>query len=709
MPRVEINIPAGQYVVTVDDVPSMVTVLPSIGLAGGNAAPGPVLMLDGQSVNDLNLPYLDASYWTSNNNGTITVDVVVTRDVLDVPQPSSLTEEYEQGRTIRLEITVSDGTGSVDYTVDMSVYPVPAAVVDSFGSFSYTQGSGVQSVPFETFFEASSPSENWVAADLSYVLLNAPTGVSLGSGTVQFDTDVLTAQTGRTVSLRASDTVTVDGVSTVRSVTAEITFDIVANAITLSELPRVGDAASEQLFVGEAVVDFSNHDIIIDDDPDLWTGLGNPGFRVFRTRRNGGASEILTLVAEQGDVIRPIADGYVDTRTPGDGLGGADAIFHGNDVTVANYLTFSTDQDARLLTLDVNPNVPAGRALVGLEISGQPVLPGIVPADFVLTDQMKQLTAPALSFAVDGALGDDLVYAPPAIIAPTGATVTWTFDLINSADQSVILADQTIANNEIRTELTAGLQGLTVFWRAKARAAGLPDLDIDSSTVDVPAAVVTAYTTKLFRSNGAHLRNLNDTFVPMAVNNGLVTMAFSMEHHGDGQLFRQGNLGALWVRVVNGQLFVDARDDADRFWQAETDDLPAGLNQYYIALDAANQTQELRINGALATLVRGNTVDANAGTFRDVGVYGIFARENSEGPLDATFQELFVEFGALHPYSAFAPDAQGNLPDLRTFGNPQLLLGTGDQSAAELNAAQNRASSAGALVLETTATGFTEV
>lgn len=678
--------------------------------AGDNALPYPVLMLDGQSINDLNLPYLDASYWVSNNNGAITVDVVVIRDFQDVPQPSSLTEEYEQGQDIRLEITVSDIASSVDYVVDMLVYPVPAAVVDGFGALSYVQGSGVQSVPFETFFEASSFSENWVAAGLNYVLLDAPVGVSLGSGTVQFDTDVLAIQTGGTVSLRASDTVTVGGIPTVRSATAEITFDIVTNAITLLEHPRVGDAASEQLFVGEAVADFSNRDMIIDDDPDLWTGLGNPGFRVYRTRRNGGASEILTLVAEEGDIIRPLADGYVGARFPGDGLGSADRTFAGNDVTIQNYLTFSAAQDGRLLTFDVNPNVPAARELVGLVVNGQPVLPGIVPADFVITAVMKELTAPAISFAVDGGLGDDLVYVPPTIIAPTDANVTWTFDLIDNSDQSVIYADQTILDNQITTKITAGLQGTTVFWRAKSRATGLPDLDIDSATIAIPAGVV-AYPNQLFRTNTASLRNLNNNADAIPVNNGLATLSFWLEAHENGIITRQGNVGHILVRIDAGAVSVELRDSSGgRVWNIVTDVVAAGLNHYYLGIDLPNQTVDFQINGAAVAYTQGSaTIDGNTGMFRDVGAIGLFATVSGGTQIDATFQELFYEFGALHARSLFDSDSQGNLPDLRSFGNPIFLIGTGDQTAADLDVGPNKAAGSNAFALEAFATGFTEV
>lgn len=697
MPTAQIAVPAGAYMVTINGESEVVTVLPAISTAPGNADPEPALIVDGQSINDLGLPYLDASYWQSlRPEATLSVAVEVTRDPVDDPTPSSLAEQQEQNDDLRLDIVVSDGVGEARYSVDFRVYPVATIALSDLETATFHRASGVQTIPLTTLFAPASANANWSVSNLTYVLLNAPVGVSLGAGSVQIDTDMLAVQSGRTVSLRASDVVTVGGVSTTRSATATFTFDIIENVITLAQLPRVGDAVTQQLFCGEQVETFSNKALIIDTDPDAWSGLGTPGTRIFRTRRNGGPSEIRTLVAVDGDTIRPIADGYVGERGPADGS--PEATFFGMDVTVQRYLDFQVNAEGRLLTFQVNPAVPADRELAQLEINNQPVLPGLVPADFALTDQMKQLTSPLCAFAEDGSLGDDLVYTPPAIIAPTGMQVSWSFDLIDADDQSVILADQTLSGSVIRDEVTAARQGKTLFWRAKARSVGLPDLDIDSSTITIPAAPLTYMPALVTTAGTAYLA------FPMPSGTRYMT-SFAAFRGAPDYIFRQGN-AHFTIRIADTAIRVTGQDSNnlelfDGLTASGVVD-PDTLHGLLVHVDMGNgvdqfPTMQAWLDDSLLSFTWTTEPGAvlGSGEMRNSDM-ALGARSTGANPSDFDLSDPLIHLGALLPPSTFF-EGDGSLKGTGIISN-HYQQGQG-QTAADYNAGTNLVSGGAAVTV----------
>lgn len=687
MPTAQIAIPAGTYMVTIDGENDLITVPVAIGTAPGNAEPGPVLIVDGQSVDDLNLPYLDVSYWQSQRpDATLSLTADVTRDPVDDPTPSSLAELQEQNDDLRLDIVVSDGIGEARYSVDFRVYPVATMALPGLEAATFHKDSGVQSIPLTALFGPAVANPNWSATNLTYVLLNAPAGVSLAAGSVQIDTDILAVQSGRSVSVRASDVVTVDGVNTTRNVMATLTFDIIENVISLALQPRVGDAQTQQLFCGERVADFSNRALIMEDDPDAWSGLGTPGTRIFRTRRNGGPSEVTTLVAGDGDVIRPIADGYVGGRGPADGS--PDATFFGTDVTVQRYLDFQVDAEGRLLTLQVNPNVPADRELARLEINNQPVLPGLVPADFALTDQMKQLTAPLIGFAEQGGLGDALVYTPPAIIAPTGMEVSWSFDLIDAGDQSVVLADQILSGNMIEQEVTVAQQGKTLFWRAKARSVGLPDLVIDSPAVTIPAASA-VYTPTLVTTTGTAY-----SVFPMPSGIRYMT-GFAAFRGAPSYIFRQGN-AHFTMRVINGAIRVTGQDSNNlEVFDGQTSSGvvdPGALHGLLVHVDMGNgvdappMMQAWLDGDALSfTWATAPGTVLGSGEMRDTDM-ALGARWSGADASDFDLADPLIHLGALLPASTFF-EGNGALKGSGVIAN-HYQQGQG-QSAADYNAGTN--------------------
>lgn len=433
--------------------------------------PASDLIVDGQRLSDIErlMIVLAPENWTSTSDKTVSVSPpTVVRITAGVEVPASLDEEQEQTDELRVEFTVSDKKGAMRHVrIDYTVYPVATVATPGELGLDVSRDSGSLTIPFTDLFAPASQSDNWaVPSDIA--LADAPAGVTLGAGSLRIETRDLVAQMNTQFTVTASDVVYPD---TVRAASKTINLSVLSNAIEILSAP-----AFVQGYEGGSALEDSNHAAL--SDPANYTGLTDPAFDL-RLSVDGKAADIETHQWVEGEQAQLVVDVWNHGRRPADGE--SDARFQ-SEVMVVERLLELSDTSGPSLTITVNPAAPDSYPVDGVVVNGRDLNDGLTVGDF-RPDQMALVQDGILAAPGGTALGEDLIFTPPTVIAPEGSTVLVTYDLIDAADDSVILADQTFTTDTLATTIDAGLQGVTAYWRAKFRATGLTDLDADSANL----------------------------------------------------------------------------------------------------------------------------------------------------------------------------------------------------------------------------------
>ena len=587
-------------------------------------------------------------------------------------EPSSPNTEADSQDELAIELNVdaTNGSETISFTVSAvgeGVPTVPTARVAIY-EFSVVIGSVASTIPLSELFEG----ENIVlSAD------NPPPGITTTAAGLSYDPAVMSEQVETPIVLRAQNN---NPASVANPATMTVELTATASTISLSVLPTIGDPETQQIFVGEPVLEFTNRDAVIDRA--VWNGLGDPGSTNSRLRRNNRNAEIMTATARARDLLRHLADGYRDDREAGDGLGPADATFSSPEIEAQNFLNFIPGPDNRSLLIEPNPSVPAGRVLRELLLNGRNVIEGLTRETFAAATQMSAITDPVFEGSGGLGLGDVLTYRPPFAIGPEGGQYSVSFDLIDLAGPTVLRQDVSGQSDIITVEIDETLQGRQLIWRAKYRMPGLDALDIDSAPLSVPAAEA-SYTRRAYATQGTSQFDFDIPDTPALQ----LSLWINPTLQDSGQIaFAAGN-----------RLYADIRPNGSaRFAAENTNDVRFFDFTTVEAITPEWQHLVFRVEAASGAAVYRNGVQLGAAsvatpfapvTAIDGHTTHILAKANGDDKLDALIGDFLVEAGTLTPVATLY---NGGIP--RPITSPGLLHIGGEEGAEFFNQGGNNGS-----------------
>lgn len=580
--------------------------------------------------------------------------------------------------TIRVTATASNGTEDIsfDQTAIGFVRQVDPVATAGLYDASFTQGTGVASLPYTDLVGPVVPSAEWTNTLLS-VSVPSIAGLSAGSNGLLLDLDQASLQSGTLVDVVFTYSVEFEGLTHTASTTKQITLNISAPIAAAVEGIIFND---DTVYVDQLIPDQINFDTLYDGAN--YTGVSQP-FIVVRAWRNNQAIEIRDEIPSVvGATYRIFVDVYENGAISAENL-----VLQLSETRVAEAL-FGVSEAGDATTgvtwsYDIAAAPASSFAVLSLEIDGRGPKPGLTLGDLRAAQNQLVETHSATQPVVvqtqeDPRVGDTITALEPVLAGPLGTAIALQIDLlINGA---VSASDITLPYT-----LTEGQAGASLALRFTYTGAGVSALVVDSPSVSLLFNVADpGYTQRLYQVPGTARFHLD----PLPAATRRVVSAWVQPSLTSSQrLFsRNSNLGYVDLRT-NGSVEIKTYDDTNalvyRAISPSNGLSPDGVSHICLIEDLSTPGVEFYIDGVLQTMSIVSPAVTGTGQL-SVSPFAFFARHGGGGEYSGTFGDLALyQNGSITAQDLFGG---GTPPDLSTLSETPLYHFGGDLTAAQINA-----------------------